>query len=139
MVRGDRALHAAAEVAGHGAEGFEWMLKVEFLESLQLVADGLEAFEGDEQAHDVVGALEDGEDADVAQDLLVGLVADVGLAAGELEGPVGGVPDELRGEERRCAQRGCPRSGISSPQCGHGRTDPSGSSRLPRVWLFLVC
>ena len=71
------------------------MRQVEVAELGELVAQRLERGERHVGAHHVVGALEDREDPDVAQDLLVGLVLHVALAALELQRAVGQVPDEL--------------------------------------------
>ena len=91
----DLALEAAADVAGPRADRPDRVREVGVAERLELVAQRLEDRERDERAHDVVGALEDREDPDVAQDLLVGLAAQVAGAALELHRAVGLVPDEL--------------------------------------------
>jgi hypothetical protein len=77
LVRAHLALHAVAEVVEQDADRADWIGEPDLAEPGELLADRLHHAEGDERAHDVVGALEDREDADVAQDLLVGLVAHV--------------------------------------------------------------
>ena len=85
----------AADVVGEHPDRADRVAEADLAEPGELLAHRLHPRERDERAHDVVGALEDREDADVAEDLLVGLVAHVAGAALELHRPVGGVPEEL--------------------------------------------
>ena len=94
-VRAHLALDPAADVVGEHADRADRVAEADLAEPRELLADRLHPRERDEGPHHVVGALEDREDADVAQDLLVGLVAHVARAALELQGPVGRVPEEL--------------------------------------------
>ena len=84
-----------ADVVGEHADRADRVGQLEAAEVRQLLADRLDPGQRDEGAHDVVRALEDREDPDVAQDLLVGLVAHVSRAALELQRAVGRVPEEL--------------------------------------------
>src|SRR5680860_909803 len=89
------ALDAAGHVLGQHADRPHGIAQVQAAQLLEPVAHRLHRRQCDEGAHHVVGALEDREDARVAQDLLVGLIAHVAGAALELQAAVGGVPEEL--------------------------------------------
>ena len=95
LVGPDLALDPPADVVGQHAERADRIGEVELAEPRELLAERLHPDQRDERAQHVVGALEDREDADVAQDLLVGLVAHVAVAALELQRAVGLVPEEL--------------------------------------------
>ncbi len=94
-VRAHLALDPPDDVVGQHADRADRVAEVHLAELAEPLAHGLHRREGDERAHHVVGALEDREDARVAQRLLVGLVAHVAGAALELERAVGLVPEEL--------------------------------------------
>ena len=66
---------------------------------LELLADVVHGGERDEEPQDVVRALEDAVDAAVAHRPLVGELAHVAVAAGDLQRLVGGAPQGLGGED----------------------------------------
>ena len=140
-VRPHLALDPAADVVGEHADRADRVAEADVAEAGELLADRLHRRERDEAAHHVVGALEDREDPDVAQDLLVGVRLHVPLAAAELHRAVGRVPEEL-GPGRPCRSptpassprppgRRARRSGTPSTPARTGRRPSSRSSPGP--------
>src|SRR5205814_7267712 len=67
----DLALDAPERVLRQRADRADRVAQLKVAEALDLLAERLERAERHERAHHVVGALEDREDPDVAQDLLI--------------------------------------------------------------------